>query len=156
MSPAMADDDERLPLCPACGNRKLKTMQERQRNLCDPCSSDTGLWIQVPDVRPPLPCLRCNHTRFVRAQLRERGAEGGDHATEYIAPLAVSFRTREAGLFTVRQRAMPKEPIGVIVAYVCEQCGFTELYTLGAAQIPIGAQYGTDVVDVAPRSGPFR
>lgn len=151
----MADED-RPPTCPACGNRELSTPDALRRNMCDPCSSDTGLWVQVPDVRPPLPCLRCNHTRFVRAQLRDRGAEGGDHATEYMAPLAVSFATREAGLFTVRQRALPREPIGVIVAYVCQACGFTELYTLGPGRIPIGPQYGTDVVDVAPREGPFR
>jgi predicted RNA-binding Zn-ribbon protein involved in translation (DUF1610 family) len=149
-------DEEALPPCPSCG-RTLKSAEERLRNLCDPCSGDTGVWIQAPDLRPPLPCLRCNHVRFVRAQLRERGATGGDHPTEYIAPLAVSFATKEAGFFSTRRRALPREPIGIIVAYVCQQCGFTELYTNGPSEIPIGRQYGTDVVEVEPRKdGPFR
>ena len=153
----MADDEEPpLPPCPSC-SRKLKTAEERLRNMCDPCSRDTGVWVQVPDLRPPFPCLRCNHVRFVRAHLRERGATGGDHASEYIAPLAISFATKEAGFFSVRMRALPAEPIGIIVAYVCQQCGFTELYTMDPGAIPIGPQYGTDVVEVAPRKdGPFR
>jgi predicted nucleic-acid-binding Zn-ribbon protein len=152
----MADYEPPLPPCPSCG-RKLKSPEERLRNLCDPCSKDTGVWVQVPDLRPPVPCARCNHTRFVRSQLRERGSTSGQYGEEYMAPLAVSFATKEAGFFTVRQRALPKEPIGIIVAYVCQQCGFTELYTRAPAQIPIGPQYGTDLIEIDPKQdGPFR
>ena len=54
--------------------------------------------------------------------------------------------------------ADPALPIGVLVAYVCRACGMTELYTAEADRIPIGPQYGTDEVDVAPvaTEGPFR
>jgi hypothetical protein len=150
--------ERHLPTCPACSKRPLRSASERVRELCDRCAKDTGLWQKVPPLRPARPCTRCNHTRFVRAQLRERAATGGDHSAAYMAPLAISFATEQAGVFALRQRARPHEPIGIIVAYVCQRCGFTELYTLGANQIPIGPQYGTEMIEVGPdgAAGPFR
>lgn len=34
-------------------------------------------------------------------------------------------------------------PIGIMVAYICQRCGFTEIFTAHARQIPIGPEHGT-------------
>jgi hypothetical protein len=46
--------------------------------------------------------------------------------------------------------------IGIIEAYACRGCGFTELYTHGAAAIPIGPEFGTELIDLPPADGPYR
>jgi len=146
-----------MPACPACGERALRTAAERHRNLCDSCATDTGVWARPPALRPIAPCRRCTHTRFVVSQLRERSSTGGEYGSEYMAPMGVSFATRSAGIFKGRKRAEPKSPIGLLFAYICQRCGYTELYTAGAANLPIGPEYGTEVFDVAPEGrGPFR
>lgn len=46
-------------------------------------------------------------------------------------------------------------PIGLVEAYICHKCGFTELYTRDAQSIPIGIEYGTELFDVGG-DGPYR
>ncbi|MGE5181711.1 MAG: hypothetical protein ACM31C_06600 [Acidobacteriota bacterium] len=45
--------------------------------------------------------------------------------------------------------------IGKLSAVVCRACGYTELYTLGAAQIPVDGEWVRELVGPEP-SGPYR
>jgi hypothetical protein len=152
----MADDDEvrDAPECPVCQKRRLSRRHERNRGMCDKCAAGTGLVVRPPPLRPPAPCPRCRHRQFVRAVLRDRSYSGGDYGGEYVAPLGVSFDTRE------RRRgaeivANPDAPIGMLVAHVCRGCGYTEFYTAGFAALPIGPRWGTELVEVDD-SAPYR
>jgi hypothetical protein len=142
------------PTCPCCEKRALTKKHERHRGVCDRCAVGTGLVVRPPELRPPRPCARCRHRTFVRAVLRDRSASGGDYGGEYVAPLGVSFDTKtKRGGDVV---ANPDAPLGMLVAYVCRSCGFTELYTAGAAVLPIGPRWGTELVEAGPDDGPYR
>jgi hypothetical protein len=100
-------------------------------------------------LRPLVPCIRCAGRAFVRVpNMRERGITGMDHTRERFKPLAVTFAVGQG------VDAGSAEPIGLLEAYVCRTCGFTELYTKNAAEIPIGDAYGTEAFDVP--GSPFR
>jgi hypothetical protein len=34
------------------------------------------------------------------------------------------------------------------VAYICRKCGFTEIYTTGTEQIPVGKEHGTKIIEM--------
>ena len=145
----MPDD----PKCPCCETRLLAKKHERHRGMCDRCATGTGLVVRPPSLRPPMPCPRCRGKQFVRAMLRDRSASGGDYGGEYVAPLGISFDTRtKRGGDVV---ANPDAPLGMLIAYVCRGCGYTELYTAGHAVLPIGPRWGTELVE-APEDGPYR
>lgn len=44
---------------------------------------------------------------------------------------------------------------GALVAYVCRACGFTEMYADRPEDIPIGPEFGTELVR-ASGGGPYR
>jgi hypothetical protein len=146
-------------VCPICESRPLVSPAEAKRGACDLCAADTGIWIDPPDLRPHVPCVRCNHGELVCSVMRERTVTGaGDGVSESVRPLAVSFDVRDTGIFRVRRAADGSACWGLLVAYVCRRCGFTELYATDPAQIPIGPRYGTRLIDVNPPAsdGPFR
>ncbi len=47
------------------------------------------------------------------------------------------------------------EPVGQFEATICSACGFVDWYVLDPASIPIGAEYGTQLVDLR-NGGPYR
>ena len=47
------------------------------------------------------------------------------------------------------------KPIGIMEARICRACGLTEIYTQAPETIPIGPEYGTELVE-ASDTGPFR
>jgi hypothetical protein len=47
----------------------------------------------------------------------------------------------------------PVDPVGVFVPFICRRCGYTQLFTAGADQIPIGPEYDTELVE-GPGQGP--
>lgn len=139
--------------CQICHQARIDSALERRRGHCDACAATTGLWLEPPGLRPTRPCIRCGHTQFVYAQLRERAANA--LAEGFLAPLALTMAPVAQGYATSEQ-AKPWAPMGILVAFACRSCGLTEIYTLGAAEIPIGREYGTHLVDVAPIGGPMR
>ena len=46
-------------------------------------------------------------------------------------------------------------PVGFMVTYICQACGFTEWWVAKPEEIPIGAEYGTEIVD-ASDNAPYR
>ena len=145
----MADD----PVCPCCEKRGLKKKHERHRGMCDRCATGTGLVVQLPKLRPPQPCPRCRGKVFVRTMMRDRSSSLG-YGGEYVAPLGVSFDVKQKRSGEVV--ANPDAPLGMLLAYVCRGCGYTELYTAGHAILPIGPRWGTELVEVEEASGPYR
>jgi hypothetical protein len=126
--------------------------------ICETCRRRLGLREPGPPLRPSRPCTRCEGTSFVRSwSLRERAPYGRDIVHPHLAPLAITFAPAvRGGVWSLRTAEPTRStPVGIIEAYVCRGCGFTELYTDGAADIPIGPEYGTELIEV-PTGGPFR
>jgi predicted nucleic-acid-binding Zn-ribbon protein len=146
------------PLCPVCARHFLDTPIERRRGLCDGCAKQSGLWLEPPELRPSRPCQRCGNTQFICAQLRERGAAEANEWTNdlvpYVLPLSLSLASTSRGYATLPEAA-PWAPMGILIAFACRACGLTELYTLGAPELPIGPEFGTFLVECAPQ-GPLR
>lgn len=127
--------------------------------VCATCRQRLGIREPGPPLRPPRPCTRCEGTTFVRSwSLRERAPYGRDIVHPHLAPLAIAFEPAlRTSLGWGLRMAEPSKskPVGILEAYVCRGCGLTELYTEGAAEIPIGPEYGTELIDVGG-DGPFR
>jgi hypothetical protein len=127
--------------------------------ICETCRRRLGLREPGPPLRPPRPCARCAGTTFVRSfSLRERAPYGRDIVHPHLAPLAITFApaVRDRSFWALRTAEPTRStPVGIIEAYVCRGCGLTELYTEGAADIPIGPEYGTELIEVTT-DGPFR
>jgi len=86
-------------------------------------------------------CPKCHHDRILF--IRDVLDQGGGAAHLAHVPTGGSF----LGMQSV-------ERTGKQVAYVCRRCGYTEHYTLGAAEIPIDGQSVVELV--APAQEPYR
>lgn len=143
-----------MATCPICKEREIAAHAERMRGFCESCSNRTGIWwsiASIPQLRPAKPCARCNHPQLVRSLMRETRSHAN---ASFVAPMGLSYDTHDNWGIEANERA----PQGAIVAYACLQCGFTELYTWLPHLVPIGPQYGTEIVDVSTSldAGPFR
>lgn len=147
--------------CRLC-SKKYPTLNAEQ--ICPSCATRHGLLERTEPLRPRVPCTRCNGTRFVRCTaLRERSSTSGNRAAhntrgeqgaEYVAPLGATFAHEK---WPGREVFVPnfKAPIGAFEAYICHNCGLTELYTRDAQRIPVGPEYGTEWFD-AGGDTPYR
>ncbi|MGE0788725.1 MAG: hypothetical protein AB7S26_23840 [Sandaracinaceae bacterium] len=98
-------------------------------------------------LRPRVPCARCGGGALVRVtHVRERTLRMLDQWREVVRPLSLTFGAPKP--------STELQPLGVLEAYVCRACGFTELYAKDAASLPIGEEYGTEAFDIP--GGPFR
>lgn len=148
------------PRCAACGCPIQATGS--QPRLCAACGAKTGLPRPAPPLRPPSPCARCGHREIVRVQMRERSTRmGGEHNVEVARPLALTWAQSEEYRallsFEKVRSATPAldQPFGLLEAYVCRDCGHTELFARDPGAIPIGPAYGTELL-VAPGDGTYR
>ncbi len=147
-------------VCCICKSNQLIADDSRQRGYCNDCRDAFGLWPRaVPSRRPPTACARCGHEQLVRCQVRERSASGGDRSSRYLAPLAVTFhRLTKLRLFAnqPRPRSEPDldNPAGLLEAHVCRSCGFVDWYVCAPDEIPIGPEYGTELIDTANAGAP--
>lgn len=130
--------------------------------LCGVCMEKTGLPPPSRPVRPPSPCGRCGHREIVRVRMRERTTvPAGDSNAELARPFALTWQLGEdyKSLFSFQkvETAQPDlgEPAGLLEAYVCRACGSTELYARRPDEIPIGPEYGTELI-VVPGDGSYR
>jgi hypothetical protein len=138
--------------CKVCSRRSSELTQ----GMCDECRARHGLLPPAPALRPRAPCVRCSGGAFVRAQLRERAAAGWQTVSPYVAPLAATFLETDLRVGAVKVHAMPdlEKPVGVFEAYICRHCGLTELYVRDPASIPIGPEFGTELIEAD--TGPYR
>lgn len=155
---------EGLPKCRICGEG-LYVLAEQQDGTHESCRANFGLQELPASRRPRRPCERCNHHLIVRCLVRERGATGSKYTASYVAPLQVTFArkvvTKEAFFSGKRTTEVTHDPaleqqaVGMLEAYVCQRCGFTEWYTVEPEKIPIGEEYATELIDVGPQD-PYR
>ena len=148
-------------ICRVCKNdRELSRV-----GICTACHVELGIVLPGAPLRPSVPCARCRGTSFVRSwALREVEARTGGHwlseqtVGTYFSPLSLAVAPGLAREFLGATEASSENALrlGIIEAYACRQCGFTELYTHGAAAIPIGPEFGTELVDLPPPEGPYR
>jgi hypothetical protein len=132
--------------------------------ICRECHGELGIVLPAAPLRPPVPCARCRGTSFVRSwALREVETRLGSALNEpavgtFFAPLSLALTpgTRSSVFGASAASSEDSLRLGIIEAYACRQCGFTELYTHEAAAIPIGPEFGTELVDLPPPEGPFR
>jgi hypothetical protein len=137
-----------MPKCKLCEKEELQLSAD---GFCQSCVSEHALEQRPPPLRPRIPCVRCQSRSFVRCwRIRERAASGGDHATEYIAPLSVTYEhTSRVTVFRGRRvrEVNVHDPVGILEAYVCRQCGYTEFYTREADKIPTSPEYATELFE---------
>jgi predicted nucleic-acid-binding Zn-ribbon protein len=95
--------------------------------------------LKIPeDLRPKIPCQKCGHNFIIESILQERYGEYGFSKK----PLGAALVWTESGWFN----AASLESAGLLVAYICQKCGFTEIYTTSPEQIPIGKEHGTKII----------
>ncbi len=84
--------------------------------------------------------------------MRERTTDGNsERAQPFALTWELSEEFKRGFSFQMVPSSVPllERAHGFIEAYVCRACGATELFTRDAASIPIGPEYGTELI-VAP------
>ncbi|MGH7298180.1 MAG: hypothetical protein ACRELB_24785 [Polyangiaceae bacterium] len=140
--------------CEVCGRQS-----DGPASLCTECLGKTGLPAPAPVLRPPTPCARCGHHEIVRIRMRDRtSATTGDTNAEVARPFALTWELGdEFKAFFSMQKVRSATPsleraYGLVEAYVCRACGATELFARQPGHIPIGPEYGTELL-VVPGGG---
>jgi len=97
--------------------------------------------------------------RFVRVVPRQLSAVGRDSVRSVAGPMAVPLPPAKSPKrrFSGNNVAEPKPSrgAGTLELYVCSGCGFVDWYCVDPEKIPIGPEYMTEIVDLAPGS-PYR
>ena len=121
--------------------------------LCPTCTRKLGL-SRGDSARPALPCARCGHAQVIRALVRELTATGGDVAREVVTPMGDTYEPAlDRAFFSDKVKGSAgveqKRPLGLLEMHVCRKCGFTEWYCRDPLKVPIGPEYGTELVDAS-------
>jgi hypothetical protein len=106
-------------------------------------------------------CPKCEHNHILHVvEVADRAGDAaspklGEHpagfATGTYHPLRIArVANPTAGLLGSEEAA-----VGLVEAYVCRRCGFTELYTRGPERIPIDGTRVRELVGPEPQ-GPYR
>ena len=133
--------------CKVCGHTQLS-----KPGICMECCANLGIVPLPESTRPRRACRACGATRFVRAVPREYvGDSDGGHAL--AAPMLLTHRPLRWNDGEIGTD--PRRGFGLLEAWVCLACEAVEWYCRGAAQIPIGPEYMTELVDVDP-DAPYR
>jgi hypothetical protein len=130
--------------CRICKKKEGKYELSTIADICRPCALREGLAKPMPSLRPNVPCRRCEGTVFVRALLRSRDRDEGGGGDRRAPIAAVRGFDGEAA-----------RHFGRMEGYVCRACGFTELYAREPREIPIGPEFGTELIEVGGE-GPYR
>jgi hypothetical protein len=141
-------------ICESCGGA-ITIADATAPALCATCAKTAGLAYPHASARPAVPCARCQHRQLLRIMPRERTTQsGGNTNMEQPVPMALTYArgTEIKSLldWTKVPSASPDlaHPFGILEAWVCRRCGFVEWYAQQPEQIPVGALFGTQVVDV--------
>lgn len=122
--------------------------------VCKACKAKLGL-VSGGVIRPLIPCQRCHHPELVRAPAREFTTSPGDTGQREALPMAVTSAAKPiVSVWTGAGKgaeANPSQFAGVLEMYVCRGCGFTEWYCRDPLSIPIGEEYGTELLDLGAK-----
>jgi hypothetical protein len=120
--------------------------------MCPDCRKRLGLSRDaMPEVGTPEPCGRCGHTEIVQSLLRSAHGNGA------VQPLGATFPLQHLDgiIGEATLGVASRSPIGLLVAHICRRCGATEIFAMSPQKIPIGPEYGTRLVKLAPKT-PYR
>lgn len=117
-----------------------------------------------PPQRRAMPCRCCNGMKFVRAIPREFTA--AEYARPSTAQMAATYepkkQPRTSRIFTDREGydvahadLITDQAYGLLELYICTACGLVEWFCREPAEIPIGPEYMTELVDHGA-GGPYR
>ena len=96
----------------------------------------------MEDIRQGL-CPICRHNRVIEARPSVKGDQG-------LAPVAAAF-PQGTGVFDGLKEH------GVLFAYICQRCGFTQWFAANPGEIPIFAWLGTRLIEGPPQDlTPYR
>jgi hypothetical protein len=142
-----------MTTCKACGHKI------EDGELCADCARKLGL-TSGDAVRRASPCAKCNHPELIRALVRElTSITGGPNVNRTTFPMAVTYGPDVSsalwGKFKSIHGADESAPFGILEMYVCARCGFTEWYCRDPKNIPIGPEFGTQMISVAGEA-PYR
>lgn len=155
-------------ICPLCDLCQLRDGAERAMNACTVCALELGLVPMAHSRRPPVPCVRCNGMRFVRALPREHTGVGlrfdvptttPNVLRSVSAPAVVTHEPQTTWKLDGRGRqAVPvdiRSGFGRLEMFICRGCGFVEWYCADPEAIPIGPHYLTEDIDYSGQT-PYR
>jgi hypothetical protein len=151
-----------MPRCKLCA--KLVSLGEQSElssgGICAECAKTHSIPTNTAPLRPKTACVHCGGRSFVRClSIRQHSI------TPWLkdvapAPLSATYAHvihRKDGLgLDVRRELDLNKPVGVFEAYICRNCGFTELFARDADKIPIGHEYGTELFEATSDAGPYR
>ncbi|MCA9674287.1 MAG: hypothetical protein KC464_04520, partial [Myxococcales bacterium] len=129
-----------VPRCTAC---HVVLSRWTMTGLCEACATNLGFQhATMPAQRPRLPCARCGGRRIIRIRVRQQGGPG-------LRSASLTHDVRAEGTVDLDRLR------GLLEAYTCRRCGFTEWYAQEPEDIPIGPAYGTELIDLDD-DGPYR
>jgi hypothetical protein len=121
---------------------------EVRATVCSRCRERLGLIDGVPPRRPPPSCNRCSHPELIRVFARELAfvdAALSPMAATCAPGVAKKLLSNDPNGIGVEAQQRTKR-FGLLEMYVCRQCGFTEWYCRDPENIPIGEEYGTELM----------
>jgi len=114
-------------------------------------------------MRTSLRCPKCEHNHILfLTQVADRVGEYGDVLEKDASPGEPVTRSSKA--WHIARVETPEDQkswwtigvatVGVVQAYVCRKCGYTELYTLDPENIPVDGKIVQELI--GPDTGPYR
>jgi len=148
--------------CKVCNAIELHSESRKDYGICGDCVDTLGLAPMPPARRPPLPCMRCNAQRFVRAVPRTHAMHPTITTRGPVPVVAVNKATfpvvLDQHLFgTATTAVMPDATagMGTLEAYICVKCGYVEWYCWEPEELPIGPEHMTEIIDYST-AAPYR
>ena len=142
-------------MCDELGMDSCKLCEKlppKQNGICEKCMSELGIIEMPPPRRRAAPCVKCSGVKFVRVIPREYTVlPVGDANFSEIAPMTLTQKPKLSSKFFGKGKSVgaPRvlEGDGLLETYTCLQCGYVEWYVENPAEIPIGPEFMSDIVD---------
>jgi hypothetical protein len=132
--------------------------------VCQECRDKLGITVMPPPQRRAMPCRCCNGMKFVRAIPREytETQYAGPNTAQMAATYEPKKQSRTSRIFTskagydvTQADLIADKAYGLLELYICTACGLVEWFCREPAEIPIGPEYMTELVDHGG-DGPYR
>ena len=128
--------------------------------ICYECMDTLGIIEMPPPRRQASPCSKCNGFKFVRVIPREHTVVSHlERNFPEIAPMTLTQKPQLAPRMFRKGVTVDAPTVvrgdGMLEAYTCLSCGFVEWYVEDPAEIPIGPEYMSELIDYTP-DAPYR
>jgi hypothetical protein len=141
--------------CRVCKNQ----LDDAAQAVCAGCRETLGIVEMPPARRPVGPCHKCNGTKLIRVIPRDHTVlvAGTYQTLRVTVPMRLTVIPTLSSRWSQDRVDHPDPAMmrGLLEAYVCRTCGFTEWYCSDPQNIPIGPEYMTEAIDDGD-GGPYR